>query len=257
MAQQMIARAQRALIISGTTAGLLLILGLLAFEWLRRRERLAVRLERERHLATLGEMSAVLAHEIRNPLASLKGHAQLLAESLPAGDRARAKADRVVAEAKRIETLTTDLLDFVKTGAVHPAPTNPSALLERASQQVPGATIELDTSAAPDSWSLDGDRMEQVLSNLLRNAAEASPAGKPVDARVTSSAEGLCYEVRDFGAGIPENQLRAIFEPFHTTRTRGTGLGLAVSRRIVELHGGHIAAQNHPGGGALFRVFIP
>jgi signal transduction histidine kinase len=117
--------------------------------------------------------------------------------------------------------------------------------------------IELDAGSAPGTWSLDAARMQQVLSNLLRNAVQASPAGAPVFARVAAEAGALLYEVRDVGTGIPPGQEGLIFEPFHTQRPLGTGLGLAVARRVVELHGGSIQASNHPEGGALFRVRIP
>src|SRR5262249_54531799 len=126
----------------------------------------------ERRLASLGEMSAVLAHEIRNPLASLKGNAQLLAEKLPPGDRTRQKADRVVDEAIRLETLTNNLLAFVRTGELARASASPAALLREAAAAVDPA-IEVDDAAAPARWSLDPERIRQVLVNLLENALQA------------------------------------------------------------------------------------
>jgi signal transduction histidine kinase len=95
------------------------------------------------------------------------------------------------------------------------------------------------------------------LSNLLRNAIQASPPGSPVFARIATEEKTLLYEVRDAGTGIAPGQENVIFEPFHTGRPLGNGLGLAVARRVVELHGGSIRASNHPEGGALFRVCIP
>ena len=201
-------------------------------------------------------MSAVLAHELRNPLASLKGHAQLLAEALPEG-RSRTKAERVVKEALRLEDLTSSLLAFVRTGTIHRQQTDPVAVVRAAAEEVDPRLIELDTQAAPATWSLDGARMQQVLSNLLRNAVQASPPGSPVFARIATEEKALLYEVRDVGSGIPPGQENVIFEPFHTGRPLGNGLGLAVARRVVELHGGSIRASNHPEGGALFRVRIP
>src|SRR5262249_30131974 len=126
--------------------------------------------ERERRLASLGEMSAVLAHEIRNPLASLKGNAQLLAASLD--DKARTKAERVVADAKRLEQLTTDLLAFVRTGDLQRAPSAPGALVREAAGSV-DATIAVEDAAAPQAWSLDAARIRQVLVNLFDNAVAA------------------------------------------------------------------------------------
>jgi two-component system sensor histidine kinase HydH len=203
--------------------------------------------EHERRLAALGEMSAVLAHEIKNPLASLKGNAQLLAASLPEGDKPRAKADRVVAEAQRLEQLTNGLLVFVRTGELHRADTPVGELARAAAGDT---AIEL---AGDATWPLDAERMRQVLANLIANAAEAGP---PV--RVEIRGEGrLVIDVADRGPGVPKEERERIFEPFFTKKTRGTGLGLPVARRIVELHGGTLTAHDNPGGGAVFRVEIP
>ncbi len=124
-------------------------------------------LARDRRLAALGEMSAVLAHELRNPLASLKGHAELLAEALPEG-RPQAKAERVLGEARRLERLLDDLLDYVRTGTLERAPTDPVALLRRAAEGVGEVLIEAPEGLA--EWPLD-PRLEQALRNLLTNSA--------------------------------------------------------------------------------------
>ena len=99
--------------------------------------------------------------------------------------------------------------------------------------------------------------MHQALVNLLRNAVEASPAGAHAVASVAREGESLGFRVRDRGLGVPTGDTERIFEPFYTTRAQGTGLGLAVARRIVELHGGAVTAHTHPEGGAEFRVVIP
>jgi two-component system sensor histidine kinase HydH len=219
----------------------------------RRAEALQADAERDRQLITLGEMSAVLAHEIRNPLAALKGHAQLLMERL--GPDAGGKVERVVAEAKRLERLTEDLLRFVRSPQVEKSSTDPVALLADAAEAVDPDRIALDTALAPARWALDGARLRQVLVNLLRNAMEASPDG--AEASVGREDGTLVFRVRDHGAGLPAGEPERIFEPFYTTRAQGTGLGLAVARRIVEQHGGTLTAATHPGGGAEFRVAIP
>ena len=223
----------------------------------RRAEQLQESAERDRRLVTLGEMSAVLAHEIRNPLAALKGHAQLLLERLGDAGAPREKAARVVAEAQRLERLTEDLLSFVRSSQVSPVPVDPAAVLREAVRDVDPAQIDLDTTAAPASWRLDPVRMHQALVNLLRNAVEASPASAHAVASVAREGESLGFRVRDRGLGVPTGDTERIFEPFYTTRAQGTGLGLAVARRIVELHGGAVTAYTHPEGGAEFRVVIP
>lgn len=253
--RQLRTNAGRALGIGGVAAAAFLLMAIGLVRWFIRREALERQIEHERRLANLGAMSAILAHEIKNPLASLKGNAQLLARELPAGERRRAKADRVVAEAIRLENLTNDLLEFARSGDLHRSDAAPSELLRAAATAVSEDRIELDTRNAPAMWPLDAERILQVLTNLLENATQAS------DGTVSASAreeEGdLVFVVRDRGPGIPPDELDRVFEPFYTKRTRGTGLGLAVSRRIVELHGGAVTAANHDDGGAVFRVSIP
>ncbi len=227
-----------------------------AFVLIRREARRradAIARERERRLASLGEMSAVLAHEIKNPLASLKGNAQLLARMLPTGDKPRAKADRVVDEAMRLEQLTNDLLQFVRTGTIQRAPVDPAALIRDAASSVAGE-VTVDATGAPASWSLDAGRIRQVVINLIDNAVAAGP---PVTVAVRAGRGHMILEVADRGPGVAEADRERIFEPFFTGKTQGTGLGLAICRRVVELHGGTIAVHPNPGGGAMFRAEIP
>jgi two-component system, NtrC family, sensor histidine kinase HydH len=213
--------------------------------------------EHERRLATLGEMSAVLAHEIKNPLASLKGNAQLLsqmlAKVLPEGDKPRAKAERVVDEAIRLEKLTNDLLRFVKTGGIQRQQVDPAAIVRDAASSV-NTEVAVNVDGAPATWSLDAARIREVVINLVDNAFAAGP---PVEVRVVKRDKHLVIEVEDRGPGVPEADREKIFEPFHTGKTHGTGLGLAVARRVVELHEGTLAVHESPHGGALFRAEIP
>jgi len=208
--------------------------------------------ERERRLASLGEMSAVLAHEIKNPLASLKGNAQLLASSLPAGEKPRAKAERVVDEAVRLEKLIQDLLAFVRTGTIERTAYDPAILARDAASSVQGEVVV--EAGAVRMFQLDGARIREVLVNLIDNAVAAGP---PVQVKVAIEGNRLVYEVIDRGPGVPAADRDKIFEPFHTGKTRGTGLGLAIAKRLVELHRGTIAVDDAPGGGARFRIELP
>ena len=213
--------------------------------------------EHERRLATLGEMSAVLAHEIKNPLASLKGNAQLLAQmlakTLPEGDKPRLKAERVVDETMRLEKLTNDLLRFVKTGGIQREQVDPAAIVRDAASSVNG-DVAVDTDGAPATWSLDAARIREVVINLVDNAVAAGP---PVEIRVRARDKQLVIEVEDHGPGVADGDREKIFEPFHSGKTQGTGLGLAVARRVVELHEGTLSVHESPHGGALFRAEIP
>lgn len=248
-------RARTTFFLATGVAALLALAAVILWRRAEREELLGARLAQAERLASLGTMSAVLAHEIKNPLASLKGNAQLLAESLPADGRSRAQADRVVDGALRLQGLVQNLLDFARGGPIERTETDPAELLFLAAEDAaPAATLEMDD--APPSWSLDAIRMRQVLENLLRNAMQASKQGV-VKARVFLEDDQLVYLVEDDGPGFPPEVLETLFEPFFTTKSRGVGLGLAVARRIVLMHGGTIRAQNKADGGAELKITIP
>lgn len=251
------AAAARTLGLGGAAALALAAMAVASWRLQLRAESHREQLERDRQLAALGEMSAVLAHEIRNPLASMKGHAQLLAEKLEPGTPEHDKASRVVREILRLERLSRDLLSLVRANQVERRDADPAGILREAVAAAGATIIDVDAARAPARWSLDEGRLHQVLINLLRNAVQASPPGRRVDARVTQEGQALVYSVRDRGPGVPPGEEERIFQPFHTTRTRGTGLGLAVARKIVGLHGGTLSVSNHAEGGAVFRVSIP
>ncbi len=231
--------------------------GLVLFRLTRRAEQLQEEAERDRRLVTLGEMASVLAHEIRNPLAALKGNAQLLAEQLPDDGRERRGADRVVRSAMRLESLTEDLLSLVRSNRVEHRDVSPETVLRDSLAEVDFDRFEIDVAGAPERWRLDPNRMQQVLVNLLQNAADASPAGEPATVQVLERDGSLVVLIRDRGDGIPKGEEERIFDAFFTKRTQGTGLGLAVARRIVELHGGTVAGRNLDSDGAEFEVVIP
>ncbi len=258
VAEEMVVRASRTLAVSVVGAAVLMLAALVFWRLSQRFEAAERRMEEQRRLSELGEMSAVLAHEIRNPLASLKGHGQLLLEQLPEDSPARRKADRVVTEATRLEALTSDLLDFARSGPLDLRPTDPVALARASAEEAaPGNGVVVHDEGAPAAWPLDEPRLRQVLVNLLRNAVQASPVGAAPEVTVAEARGRLCISVEDRGAGLTPEEESRVFDPFFTTRTTGTGLGLPVARRIVEMHGGTIAASNRAGGGARFRIEIP
>lgn len=257
MADQLATTARNHLLVSAVAAVLLLIMALFFWRTGARADRAEARLARDRRLAALGEMSAVLGHELRNPLASLKGHAQLVLERTAPEARGYKNAERVVREAERLETLTRQILDFARTGSIDRAPVDPAELLRGAADQVGDPRVQLDVRTAPAAWDLDRDRMNQVLVNLIKNAVQASPDEAAVDARCAVEAGALVFTVRDRGDGFPPGEAEAAFEPFRTHRVQGTGLGLPIARRIVAAHGGTIEALNAPDGGAVVRVWIP
>lgn len=216
--------------------------------------------EGERRLVALGRMSSVMAHELRNPLASLKGHAQLLAEQIvdePVSDKVKAKIDRVISEAERLELLTNSLLEFVRDRPLERAAVPARSLVDEALLDLPHERVHVDIARAGAPLLVDRARAARALHNLLHNAIEESPAGAPVELRVETAGADLTIEVRDHGRGLTAGSEQQIFEPFVTTRVRGTGLGLPIARRIAEQHGGTLVGATHPDGGAVFRMHLP
>jgi two-component system sensor histidine kinase HydH len=229
-----------------------------ALAWSRSAKRLGAveqRAAREQRLVALGSMSSVMAHELRNPLASLKGHAQLLVEDLSEGKQ-RTKAERVVAEAERLEQLTTSLLDFVRDGPIERTSVTPAELVAHALDHLAKERVEVTLDRAPGELRIDGVRLARAVHNLVDNALQAS-ASEKVELRIERDRNETLIAVRDHGPGLPAGAEAQIFEPFMTTRVKGTGLGLAVARRIAEQHGGSLTGANHPSGGALFELRFP
>jgi two-component system sensor histidine kinase HydH len=256
-ASNVVAQATRSFFLSCIGAALLTLIAVGFWRVSRRYEAAQRQIESQKRLSQLGEMSAVLAHEIRNPLASLKGNAQLLAESLTEDARMKRRADRVVGEAIRLETLTADLLDFARSVPVTRTLVDPGELVRATAEEVAPGRVVVELSGAPELWPLDRDKLHQALANLIRNACQIMDDGPtPIVAVLVENGQ-LVFTVRDFGPGVEAVNRERIFEPFFTTRTQGTGLGLPVAKRIAELHGGSIRAESHPEGGAVFRITLP
>lgn len=206
-----------------------------------------------RALVELGQASAMLAHELRNPLTALKGHAQLLLEGLPSSDRRRQGAARVVAEAERMERLVRDALDLVRPVPVNRERGDVGALCRSAALDPERVRV---TGPEPLAWALDVGRVRQVLANLVANALEADDQAA-VEIRYGLEGGLLLIEVLDDGPGVDPELLPRLFEPFVSGRSGGTGLGLAICHRLVELHGGTLTASNRYDGGACFALRLP
>lgn len=210
----------------------------------------ALRAARQERLASLGAMTAMIAHEIRNPLAALKGHAQLLEESLPDAGAPRQRASRVVGLATRLERLLGELLDFVRESPIRRAPVDPTGLLRELASELGGDVDVADGATQPSP--IDAPRVRMALTNLLRNARRVSPG--QVVARAELQGDALVFLVRDKGPGVPESERERIFEPFISRDSRGVGLGLAIVRRVAELHDGTASVRNLDDGGAEFSL---
>jgi signal transduction histidine kinase len=221
-------------------------------------------LRRNERLAALGEMSAGIAHEIRNPLGIISSSAQLIDTKLaemPGG--VRQLLDIIQEESTRINGLVTDFISFGRPAPPVPRATDPRVLLRRAAAHVEemarrqGAVVEVEEGDTPLSAMVDGDLMQQVLLNLLLNALAAVGADGRIRLRAYAAGARVCLAVEDNGRGIPAELQGKIFDPFFTTRDTGTGLGLANASRIVEAHGGDLRVCSEPGAGAVFTVCLP
>ncbi len=225
---------------------------------------------RKDRLAALGEMSARIAHEVRNPLVSIDSVVRLLDEDLKENSGARTDLETISREVRRLHGIVSEILQFAKPRPSSPGPGDPAALVRSVAQQVDAQfkareiPLAVDIAGGLPSVGFDSDRMRQVLLNLLLNALDASPPGASVRLSLSISREasgalagGVRIAVEDAGSGMtPEVEARA-FTPFFSTKSRGTGLGLAVSRSIVEEHRGKIELRNRPEGGTRAEVLLP
>lgn len=208
-------------------------------------------------LAALGQLSAGLAHELRNPLGSIKGSADLLARTASQTDPiAKELAEIISAEVDRTNSLVTRFLDFARPLQPRPEPADLAKVIDRAAERG-GVRVIRNYSAEPGLVPMDAELMEQVFLNLLTNAAQASAADAPIRVETRESDGFVEVAITDEGCGIPAESLEAIFNPFFTTKQEGTGLGLAIVAKIVDGHGGKIAVESVPGRGSTFRVFLP
>lgn len=219
----------------------------------------------EAHLKAIGTMAASLAHEIRNPLGAIKGLTQLAQEDLAPDDAAQVRLRTVVGEAERLERLVSDLLDFARpmkpkarTFDLTEALTEVKTILQSKAQDA-GVQIQLPEPHSPLSVETDPGLLRQVLLNVLINAVDASPRGADIvlEAGRNEKEGGVFIHIDDRGQGLGDRDSDELFQPFVTTKARGTGLGLAVSKRIVDSLGGTITLGNNPGAGARCSIRLP
>ncbi len=229
---------------------------------------------RTERLAALGQLSAGLAHEIRNPLSTIKTSAEMLLKSVDADSAVSHElAGFISSEVDRTNALVTRFLDFARPLALRLETTELTQVIDQAVAEVEKRTPPFDVSIyknySPDipPFLLDRQLIELVLYNLLLNAAQASPPQGSVtvktrqlrDTGVGDEAEGDTVEivVIDRGSGIAPKDRESIFNPFFTTKSSGVGLGLAIVSKIVDEHGGEITVESEPGAGSVFHVFLP
>jgi len=235
----------------------------------RRLEQAQADARRSERLAALGQLSAGLAHEIRNPLGVIKGSSEMLQQKLQSSDElSRELAGYISTEVNRLSALVTEFLDFARPLHAQLAPGDITAVLERAIEIVEhrwkGNPVQVERDYAPSLplIPLDESLCEQAFLNLVQNAFEAmeeTGGTLRVEARTSSlnGHDGIEIVLADTGPGVPEKLREEIFNPFVTTKKTGVGLGLSIVSKIVDGHHGWIRVSNRPQGGAVFTLFFP
>ena len=222
-------------------------------------------MSRAEHLATLGELAAGLAHEIRNPLAGIAGVIEIISRDLPSTSPARAVVKDVRQEVAQINRILTDLLETARPHPPQICLSNLNTTVEHAvmlaRQQVLSRPIKIELKKDPELPEVehDSDQIHQVLLNLLLNAVQAMDRAESgvINVEIGARDTYATILVSDTGRGIPADHLANIFRPFYTTKGNGTGLGLSLARRIVEEHQGRISVTSTVGKGSQFEVQLP
>jgi signal transduction histidine kinase len=244
-----------------------LLSGLLIDRELRARKRAQdarLQLERSQKLSLVGQIAAGMAHEIKNPLASIKGAVEIL------GDDSTSPADKeefreiVFKEIRRVNRSVTDFLEFARPSETKFEPVDLSDIVRESVKQLEvqarshGITI-VENLADDVSVKANREKIHQVLLNLILNAVQASSDGKSVSITLSKneSSRQALLTVEDNGSGIDDDNLDRLFEPFFSTKSTGTGLGLAIAKSIIEKHGGSISLQNRTDEGVTATVNLP
>ncbi len=221
-------------------------------------------LRRAEKLSSLGEMAAVLAHEIRNPLGSIRGSAEILKDDFRPGDPKYEFLEIQIRETERLNRVVEDFLQMARPKHVEMVPCNLQEELETIATLVANDArkrqihLILPPSSPPLLVKGDGEKLRQAFLNIIINGLQATPPGGELLITTRTKGSEECEVVfQDTGAGIEGEQLERIFQPFYTTKAQGTGLGLAITRKIIESHGGTIAVASEAGSGTTVTVRLP
>jgi signal transduction histidine kinase len=223
------------------------------------------RLIQSEKLASIGEMSAAVAHGLRNPLASLRAAAQVVRHH-PASPSSAEHLDAIIEEVDRLDRRITHLLSFSRPAPFQRSSVSVSRLIEEVVPTFAGllrerrVELELDLAPGLPPVRVDPVQMEQALIEIISNAIDAMPQGGRLSVRASSHGTGetgqVLVQIADTGRGIPADVLPSVCEPFFTTRVEGTGLGLAIAKRYVDQNGGHLKIESRPGA-TVVSVWLP
>jgi len=219
-------------------------------------------------LSALGQLSASLAHEIKNPLSSIKGTAEILLDEFPNDHPKREFVEILLKETTRLNNTVEEVLQFSRRGMqgrknedaeTEPLPRVIDRVTSLLASQLRKKSIALSVTGweAANDFFVAGEKLSQVFLNIILNAIDAAPQKGGIIIETFKQAAGYAVSVKDNGAGIPDEQKDKIFDPFYSTKEGGTGLGLSISKKIVESYGGTFTLSNAETGGACFTVFLP
>jgi two-component system sensor histidine kinase HydH len=222
-------------------------------------------IERSRRLASVGRLAAGVAHEIRNPLSSIKGFATYFKERYQDIPQDQQTATIMIQEVDRLNRVVSQLLEFARPVNIKPQPTNLNALIDDSIKLIENQaaqkdiTIKTRISNQATEIMIDPDRLSQVLLNLYLNAIESMVSGDELKIELSSNSEadGIDIKISDTGCGISPKDLTKIFDPYYTTKSSGTGLGLAITHNIIEAIGGQIKVSSTQDKGTVFTIQIP
>jgi two-component system sensor histidine kinase HydH len=231
----------------------------------RAQERLKLieQLNRAKHLSTLGEMVAGISHEIRNPLGIIRSSSELLKKKMADRNPSSSIPDIILEESVRLDNIITDFLNFAKPKSPYLTACKIEDVLEKninflASQiQEEGYIIKKHYDNDLPEINADADMLYQAFLNIFINAMQAMPEGGIIYVKVSAGENALTIMFEDEGEGIPEDIMEKIWDPFFTTKAKGTGLGLGIVRNIIESHEGSVSIGNKPDTGAIVKVILP
>jgi two-component system sensor kinase FixL len=212
-------------------------------------------------LARLGEMAAVIAHEVKNPLTAVRGAIQVIGGRLPAESKDAPIIREIIARLDALNDLLKDLLLFARTPQPKLAPVRIGEILgmvtDLLSSDPAFARVRIDVTGDAPPVMADAELLKIVFQNLFINAAQAMQGDGHIRASIAVHDRTQHIEIADTGPGIPPDVRRSLFRPFYTTKARGTGLGLSTAKRLIELHQGRIAVACPPTGGTTINISIP
>jgi signal transduction histidine kinase len=225
-------------------------------------QQLEKKLLQSERLAAVGQAAAHVAHEIKNPLMIIGGFSNQIRQRLE-DEKDLQKLELILEEVRRLEGLVANLGDFTKEYRLVKRHANINSVLMDVLEIMQGVCspgkyeFKQFLSAGVEEINCDPDKLKQVFINIISNGLEAMTAGGSISVSTEGLPNGIEVRIADEGTGIPEEDLEHIFEPFYTTRETGSGLGLSISYKIIEAHGGEIWADSSPGKGTSFIIQLP